>query len=599
MCRSFSIELRSAGRSLAKAVAILLAASTAAFAQAPQSNPPAPTVVASKPVGPWIVNGYAAGHCIAERVVAVTTGGVALNYGVLRNSGGYRLLVLANDWQLTPGATFPVELDAAPAFRNETMANAFAPKLIGIELGANGDLIQRLAGLPNIRIKAAQAVFTLPLDVFQAALAELDSCFDARKKSLSNPFVTPGAAPQQPKPQTQSAAPPSPSPQQSARAPQPAETDGRLPAAEPVSAKKQEGELVEERTFLTVRKGDMSYRLETLVVRPAKASGRLPIALITHGKDALAQQMMDLRADRMLPQARDLAERGWLAVVVVRRGFGRSEGVAGVARGSAYMSCVNPDVARGFDTEADDLEGALQALAERPDADVSRVIAIGNSVGGGTVLAFAARQPKGLRAVINVSGGVRIINGDGTQCAAEALPSAMTAFGSRTKVPTLWLYAENDSLFGPELVRGMHEAYAKAGGRVDLQMFPALQQDGHALFVDLNGRIKWLASLDKFLRANQLQSWNVARVNDIMKMAKIAPGHHAFVTNYLALPTQKALAVSPNGVHLFSHVNSHDLAQARMQVLARCKEKAGTECILVLANSELAIAPRKQAALAD
>jgi dienelactone hydrolase len=594
MYRSFSSRVRSAGRNIAGAVAIVLAASTATFAQAPQPNPQT-TVVSSKPVGPWIVNGYAAGHCIAERRIAVTTGGVALNYGVVRNSGGYRLVVLANDWDLTPGSSFPVELDAAPAFRNETTASALAPKVIGIELGANGELVQRIAALPNIRIKASQAVFTLPLDVFQQALAELDSCFDARKRSLSNPFVAPGAAPQPPK--QQSAVPPSPAPQQNARPARPPETDGRLPPAEPVAAKKQEGELVEERTFLTVRKGDVSYRLEALVVRSAKANGRLPVALITHGKDALGQQMVAMRADIMLPHARDLAERGWLAVVVVRRGFGRSEGVAGVARGSAYMSCVNPDIARGFDTEADDLEGALQALAERPDADTSRVIAIGNSVGGGTVLAFAARQPKGLRAVINISGGVRIIKGDGTQCAADALPSAMAALGSRAKVPTLWLYAENDSLFGPEVVRSMREAYAKAGGRVDLEMFPPLEQDGHALCADLKGRIKWLASLDKFLRANQLPSWDVARVNEIMKAAKIAPGHHAFVSTFLALPTQKALAVSPNGVHLVSHVNSLDLAQARATVLARCKEKAGVDCILVLANSELTIAPVKQAAL--
>ena len=593
MCRSFSIEVRSAGRNLAGALAIVLAASNVTFAQAPQPTPPQTTVVASKPVGPWIVNGYAAGHCIAERRVAITTGGVALNYGVVRNSAGYRLVVLANDWNLTPGASFPVEIDAAPAFRNETTASALAPKLIGIELGANGELVQRIAGVANIRIKAAQAVFTLPLDVFQAALTELDSCFDARKQSLSNPFVTPGAAPQPPKQQSQSATPPA---RQQTRVAQPPATDGRLPG-EPAAAKKQEGELIEERTFLTVRKGDLTYRLEALVVRPAKASGRLPVALITHGKDALAQQMVAMRADIMLPQARDLAERGWLAVVVVRRGFGRSEGVAGIARGSAYMSCVNTDVARGFDTEADDLEGALQALAERPDADVSRVIAIGNSVGGGTVLAFAARQPKGLRAVINISGGVRIIKSDGTQCAADALPSAMTAFGARTKVPTLWLYAENDSLFGPELVRDMREAYAKAGGRVDLEMFPALEMDGHALFSDLKGRIKWLVSLDKFLRANQLPSWNVARVNDVMKAAKLAPGHHAFVSNYMALPTQKALAMSPNGIHIFTHVNSNDLAQARVTVLARCKEKTGAECILVLANSELAVTAQKQAKL--
>jgi hypothetical protein len=32
-------------------------------------------------------------------------------------------------------------------------------------------------------------------------------------------------------------------------------------------------------------------------------------------------------------------------------------------------------------------------------------------------------------------------------------------------------------------------------------------------------------------------------------------------------------------------------------VLARCKEKAGTECILVLANTELAVTAQKQAKL--
>jgi dienelactone hydrolase len=275
-------------------------------------------------------------------------------------------------------------------------------------------------------------------------------------------------------------------------------------------------------------------------------------------------------------------------VAIIRRGFGRSDGVPGVARGSAYMSCVNPDLRRAFETEAEDLEGALKALAERPDADGSRAIAIGVSVGGGTVLAFAARQPKGLRAVINVSGGVQRFKGDGTMCVDEALTSAMTAFGARTTIPTLWLYAENDSLFGPDLVRRMREAYAGAGARVDFHMFPPLQIDGHALFADLQGRIKWLAALDKFLVAHQLPTWDLARVNAAMKTAKLAPGHLKFVSNYFSLPTQKALAVSSNGTLAFSHTGARDLAQAREQVLARCREKSGRECTVVMINSELA-----------
>ncbi len=130
--------------------------------------------------------------------------------------------------------------------------------------------------------------------------------------------------------------------------------------------------------------------------------------------------MVAMRADMMLPQARDLAERGWLAVIVVRRGFGRSERrCPALPADPPTCPASIPTSARGFEIEADDLEGALQGLPSGPMPMVARH-RDRHSVGGGTVLAFAARQPKGLRAVINISGGVRIIKGDGNQCADDA-----------------------------------------------------------------------------------------------------------------------------------------------------------------------------------
>src|SRR4030088_243240 len=107
----------------------------------------------------------------------------------------------------------------------------------------------------------------------------------------------------------------------------------------------------------------------------------------------------------MLPQARDFAARGWLAVVVLRRGYGQADGLPGVSRGAAYMACENADLARGFEIEADDLDGALKVVAARADADGSRAIAIGQSLGGGVVLAFAARRPPGLLGVVNAARG--------------------------------------------------------------------------------------------------------------------------------------------------------------------------------------------------
>src|SRR5207253_3163749 len=134
----------------------------------------------------------------------------------------------------------------------------------------------------------------------------------------------------------------------------------------------------EEHTSELQSRGQLVCRLllekkKALVVRPANAVGRLPIALITHGKNVSASKNQALRADLMRPQARDFAARGWLAVVVIRRGYGQSDGFPGVSRGAVYMTCQNSDLVRGFDTEADDLAGALEALAARQDAFLSRM----------------------------------------------------------------------------------------------------------------------------------------------------------------------------------------------------------------------------------
>jgi pimeloyl-ACP methyl ester carboxylesterase len=151
--------------------------------------------------------------------------------------------------------------------------------------------------------------------------------------------------------------------------------------------------LLEGSTFLTVKGPSGSYRLEVFIARPDKVQGQLPIALITHGKQRTPAEMELMRAEVMAPLARDLAHRGYLAVAVVRRGFGRSGGTPGVATNAPYAKCTFADLQRYFMVESDDLQAALSIVAERPDADAARAIAIGGSVGGGAVLALASRRP--------------------------------------------------------------------------------------------------------------------------------------------------------------------------------------------------------------
>ena len=89
-------------------------------------------------------------------------------------------------------------------------------------------------------------------------------------------------------------------------------------------------------------------------------------------------------------QARDLAQRGYFAVVLIRRGFGNPM-ASPAFRVEARTVAASPMSQRLLDATADDLGATLAAISERPDADPERVILIGQSAAGPGVLALAAR----------------------------------------------------------------------------------------------------------------------------------------------------------------------------------------------------------------
>jgi dienelactone hydrolase len=565
------------------ALVLTLSSGIGALAQTNNSstNATAARVFGPKQVGPWAVSGWtrdSGPYCTAERPLPGAAGrGATLQYIIAQSSAGYWLGLGSLDWELKSNASFPVELSAEPVLRSEANAVTLGANLAGIQLGSDRQLMQRLATVSAIEVKAARKTFKLPVDAFDRAVVELDACFGAIKQS-ANPFVT--AEPPAKQPATSPSSPASSTPSANSRP----ESSPSTPSS---TGSGRNTELTEERTFLTVRDSKGSYRLEALVVRPAKAEGRLPIALITHGKNGKAQENQQLSTDLMQPQARDLAMRGWLAVAVMRRGYGHSDGLPGVSRATPYMSCKNSDLVRGFDIEAEDLDGALKAIAARPDADGSHAIAIGQSFGGGAVLALAARQPAGLLGVINVSGGAWRSEGD-TVCDHDALVSAMASLGQRTRFVTLWMYAQNDSFFPPALVNRMRDAYAKAGGRADLRMFPPVLHDGHNLFADFNGRARWLRALDGFLQAQILPNANAARADRLMRAAKAPANARPYVDSYLSAPMPKVLVLSANK-NAFWAARPDDMDAARKQALTSCREKSGAECIVAMENNDLVL----------
>lgn len=337
----------------------------------------------------------------------------------------------------------------------------------------------------------------------------------------------------------------------------------------------------EDNGFLRVKIGGRDVRLEMLVVKPEGGAAKLPLALITHGKSPSGVRMSDLKATNYAGIARDLARRGWLAAVVVRRGFGQSDGPF---RGEG-LSCATPDLAPRIAQDTEEMEAIFTALAQRPDVDPERVIGLGESAGGMAMMALARKRPPGLRGVINVAGGV--VLDDCAEKSRDALVAAVSGWRGKGYPPQLWIYAQNDELFPPATVDRMRAAALDGGGDVRFVELSDIKPPGHLIFI--RARMRWLPELDASLRAWKLPTWQP----DLAKteFARLGLGERAPVfERYFSMPGEKALAYSPAKKQFRYWFGAPSIDEARKNALQDCG-KAASDCRIELENNVRAKAP--------
>ena len=520
-----------------------------------------PVVLSTTTVGAWrvIVTRDAAGanYCIARRQLGGAGTDRPHTIEFLRATGHETLRLTADAWTLPRDVVHPVTLAAGPRVRGRTEAKLFSPTQLSIALGDLLTTLERIAAVPAIEVRIAGQTLTLPLSDITAMRAALERCIVEQLGPQYGPFTV--QAPVWP----------------------------------------SDADLKEERSFLTVRIGGEDYRLDTLVVRPAGVSGRLPIALIGHGQGP-ARETSVLSVAHLQRQARDLAHRGYLAVAVIRRGFGQSDGVPGRPGGGAYGGC-GTDTGTLIDASVDDLAATLAVIAERPDADANHVVLIGQSAAGPAVLALAARGLPGLRGLVLISGGLSCWTGDerpDANATPEWLGSMLAAYGARITVPSLWIYAANDRMFPEPMAREMHAIYAGAGAPAGLVMLPPTGDDGHGIFTDLTGRDRWLFALDVFLRSHDLPTWNQDLLERVVQQAGVAPAHRWQVMVFLSWPTARVLVVDRATGRPYYATADFSSQQARDAALRLCRADGGTEasCVPVMENFRLLAEQRADAA---
>jgi len=375
-----------------------------------------------------------------------------------------------------------------------------------------------------------------------------------------------------------------------------------LLAAAPASALAQPAgdriaaDLREEVRRIDVTVKDLYGREESASIaltlfRPA-GNGPFPLAVMSHGRSAVQERAAQGR-QRFEVLARHLVGLGFGVLVPTRFGYGDtfSRGFDPEESGPCQAKRWPPMAQAASEQVLAAVEYARRSL---PWADTRRWLALGQSVGGMTSLAVASRQPAGLVAVVNFSGGA---GGDperrpGDPCSPDDLARTWRAQAATSTVPTLWLYWQHDRYWGERHPQRWAEAWREGGGQVQFhQLSPWSREpaDGHiGLARDMD---RWVPLVEAFLAQVGLPAGGpparpartaFARIEEVDKVPVSVERREALYRAFLAAPPPRAFAIGPSGVAAWA---SGDWALGR--AMGNCQWRTGQPCRFYAVDDEV------------
>ena len=225
--------------------------------------------------------------------------------------------------------------------------------------------------------------------------------------------------------------------------------------------------------------------LQTTIYRP-DGPGPFPLVVFNHGK--IKGDPRQQARSEPLPLAREFVRRGYVVVAPNRRGFAQSGGTYG------KHGC---DVERNGAAQAEDVAATVAFMSRQPYVDAQHIVVAGVSHGGLATIAYGVQAAPGVRGLINFSGGLRQ---DACSDWQGNLTRAFGAYGESTKVPSLWLYGQNDSVFPPGLGARMYDRYVAGGAAAKMVDLGVYKNDAHRLLGDRDGVCVWWSAVEGFLR---------------------------------------------------------------------------------------------------
>lgn len=337
-----------------------------------------------------------------------------------------------------------------------------------------------------------------------------------------------------------------------------------------------EAKLEEQVVMVQTTSSGSPIELETTIFKPPGA-GPFPLIIMNHGKEPGDPHFQ--KRDRFIVISREFVKRGYAVVIPMRKGFSKSTGKY-VEDGCNMMS--------NGQFQADDLQGTLEHFLKLSWVDKSRILVAGQSYGGLATIAFGTRNFPGVKGLINFSGGLR---SDGGNCQWQsALVNAFANYGTRSTVPSLWFYGENDSYFNPDIAARMHNAYVASGGNAKLVAYGPFKSDAHAMIGSRDGVKIWWPETEKFLQKIGMPT---AETITLVEERLMPRSDFAAIDNVDAIPYLKdkgreayrvflgkslprAFALSPTGAWSWTEEGDDPVER----VLANCQNSSRQPCQL-------------------
>jgi dienelactone hydrolase len=241
------------------------------------------------------------------------------------------------------------------------------------------------------------------------------------------------------------------------------------------------------------------------VVRPA-GNGPFPLVVMNHGVSLNQRERSFFPIVEFRDAAMWFARRGYMVVAPSGSGYGAAaldEPERGLYSSfySKIGSCDNPNFHDAGLAVALLDKWIIDYMADQKLIVPDNVIVVGQSAGGWAAIALSSRNVPGVRGIIVFAGGRggRVGGKPNNNCAPDKLVAATGEFGRTARVPSLWIYIENDTFFGPALSRRMHQAYTEAGGNAEYHLLPPFGNDGHFLIDSADAIPLWSPLVSQFL----------------------------------------------------------------------------------------------------